>query len=136
MKYSTKILLVILAAIAIILSLINECRATTGQEKFEKARESITVTESYYLDKVKELSKEAIESQGIEIKDMFIYTNYIDGFYTEAHVLTVQDEYIVYEMDVADSVSAALQGYNAPTGLYEELQNKNTYIKDFVIHFD
>ena len=143
MKYSTKKLLAVLAVISIIAILFSSCgEELSDQQKFEEKRANIeTVADSDVLTKTKELCKEALAKEGINVADIFIYVNYIDGYIFGAHVLTDKNEYLIYSIDSVCSgpLNTGLKYGTAGAyddELWDHLGSTEPYVKESTIYFD
>ncbi len=108
-------------------------------EEFAKAKSSVGVVDSVYLSRVKELCKKSLDNE----KEVFITASFMDGTqYINAHVLTGNDEYVVYSIDTQMSgpLCEALNTGEAPAGyaykLESYLQEVEPYVDKETIYFD
>lgn len=97
----------LLVVVSIILVLfVGSQLLKTDEQKFYDKRENIEFVDSSVLLRTKEICLSVLEKN---IKDMYIYVNYIDGSYIcQLHTLTSKDgEYLIYDI-VSDNYKLEL----------------------------
>ena len=87
-----------MSSIILMISCMTGCSGITDAERYAERLENVEKVDSEVLVELKEVCKTALEEE-IDVKELFIYTNYIDGYYVQAHVLTTNEEYLVYSIE-------------------------------------
>ncbi len=101
-------------------------------EDFAEAKSTVGIVDSTYLTQVKELCKMSLDDE----KDFFIKAYNMDGInYINVHVLTEENEYIIYSVDsqMSGPLGETLSVGEAPAGFEYELEN---YLQEVQPHVD
>lgn len=106
---------ILVVAMLTILCCITGCSSNkTDAERYTEKMESVAKVDSEVLLELKEVCKTALEDENVAVKEIFIYSNYIDGYFCEAHVLTEKEEYHVYSIESSYSGPLNMMLTNGP----------------------